>query len=173
MYFFSSDEHLGHVKILRPDYCDRGRILNVDSIEEHDAIIVARHNEVVGKDDIVVHAGDFCWCKNQEQAYRRYINGMNGNHIFIKGSHDHWLPASAKCRWRKMLQGQFVVVDHYPGRSWERAYHSSWQLYGHWHHNELGDIGLQHNICIDLHDFYPWSFDEIKEVMARKIVKRN
>lgn len=159
--FFTADEHYGHAAILK--HCNRP----FSSVEEMNAAIIARHNEKVSKNDIVIHAGDFCWAKNYEEAYFEYIRKLNGNHIFIKGSHDHWLPSSAKCRWRKMINDQFVVVDHYAGRTWERAYHSSWQLYGHWH-GERETIGLQYNVCVDLNDFYPLSFDEIACIMKEK-----
>lgn len=161
MYFFTSDEHLGHANIIK--YCDRP----FSSVEEMDRVIIQRHNEKVGKDDIVVHAGDFCWCKKYSEALDKYIRPLNGTHIFIKGSHDRWLLSLAKSRWKKMIDGQFVVVDHYAGRTWERSYHGSWQLYGHWH-KDVPTIGLQHNICVDLNNFYPWSFEEIKQVMKGK-----
>jgi len=173
MYFFTSDQHYGHTNIITKHH-----VRSFSSVEEMDRLIISRHNEKVGKNDIVVHAGDFCWCKTYKEAYEKYIRHLNGNHIFIKGSHDRWLPSSAKCRWRKMIKanadadGQFVVVDHYAGRTWERAYHGSWQLYGHWHHKEK-DIGLQYNICVDVNDFYPVSFEEIKEIMKGKQNERN
>ena len=162
MYWFTSDEHLGHASIIK--YCSRP----FSSVEEMDKAIIARHNENVSKQDIVVHAGDFCWARTYEEAQEKYIRHLNGDHIFIKGSHDRWLPKSAKCRWRKMLDDRFVVVDHYAGRTWERSYHGSWQLYGHWH-SKQDNVGLQLNVAVDLHNFYPWSFDEIEEIMAGKI----
>jgi calcineurin-like phosphoesterase family protein len=128
-----------------------------------DAELIRRHNEVVTSNDIVVHAGDFCWCTKQEEA-QKYIRQLKGNHIFIKGSHDSWLPSSAKYMWRKMIEGQFIVVCHYAMRTWERAHHGSWQLYGHWH-EDRGDEGLQCNVCVDGSNFYPRSFDEIKKIM--------
>lgn len=162
MYFFTSDEHYGHANII--EYCNR--LFN--SLDEMNNTIIARHNEKVGKNDIVVHVGDFCWAKNYEEAQKRYISKLNGNHIFVKGSHDRWLPKSAKFIWRKMIEGQFVVACHYAGRTWERAYHKSWQVYGHWH-EERGDEGLQYNVCVDLNDFYPVSFDYLKEIMTKRL----
>jgi len=165
MWWFISDEHLGHTKILRPDYCNRAVTLGTPSIEDHDEEIILRHNERVENNDTVVHGGDTCWAKNYEEAHRKYIRRLNGTHIFLRGSHDHWLPKSAKCRWRRMIDGYFVVVDHYAGRTWERAYHGAWQLYGHWHHAHSRDIGLQCNITVDVNDFYPLSFEDIQKKM--------
>lgn len=167
MYWFMSDEHINHEKMLLPEYCNRAEIMQVVNVEEMNRKIINNHNEVVEKNDIVIHAGDTCWCKTYQEAQEKYISKLNGNHIFIKGSHDRWLPSSAKCRWRKMLDGQFVVVDHYAGRTWERAHYGSWQLYGHWH-SEQENIGLQYNICVDLNNFYPVSLDEVKEIMINR-----
>jgi len=162
MYFFTSDEHYGHANIIK--HCNRP----FGSVEHMNEVLIARQNEKVGKNDIVVHAGDFCWSKTHKEAQEKYISRLNGNHIFIKGSHDKWLPSSAKCRWRKTIEGKFITVDHYAGRTWERAFHKSWQLYGHWHNSNKRNIGLQHNLCVDANNFYPLSFEEIREIMEAK-----
>lgn len=160
-YFFTADEHFGHAKII--EYCNRP----FSSVEEMDTVIISNFNEVVGKDDITIHAGDFCWCKHQIEASRKYISKLNGNHIFLKGSHDHWLPNSAKYIWRKHIDGIFIVVCHYAMRTWERAHYGAWQLYGH-SHGCLPALGLQHDVGMDNTNFYPLSFDDLKEIMSKK-----
>jgi len=157
-YFFTSDEHYGHAGILK--YCDRP----FDTIEEHDAELIRRHNLVVSKNDIVVHAGDFCWCNTYKDA-QKYISNLNGNHIFIVGSHDHWLPNSAKYMWRKTIDGQFIVVCHYAMRVWERSHYNSWHLYGHSHGKLEPNFGKSVDIGVDCWGFRPVSFEEIKEYM--------
>jgi len=52
-YFFTADEHYGHEYIIK--LCDRP----FTSIDEMDAEIIRRHNEMVGSKDVVIHAGDF------------------------------------------------------------------------------------------------------------------
>ena len=56
-FFFTADEHYGHTNIIR--YCDRP----FASAEEMDAEIIRRHNEIVGSQDVVIHAGDFTLAK--------------------------------------------------------------------------------------------------------------
>ena len=51
--FVTADHHWGHANIL--GYCDRP----FDNVEEMDAEMVRRWNEVVGSDDEVFHLGDF------------------------------------------------------------------------------------------------------------------
>ena len=86
-FFFTADEHYGHANIIR--YCDRP----FASVEEMDAEIIQRNNELVGPKDVVIHAGDFTLAK--KTIAENYIKLLNGTHIFLKGSHDYWLKKSA------------------------------------------------------------------------------
>jgi len=156
-YFFTSDEHYGHAAIIK--HCNRP----FENVEEMNAEIIRRHNEIVGVNDITVHAGDFCWVRNIAGA-TEYIKKLKGNHIFIKGSHDKWLPASAKYMWRKMIEGQLVVACHYAMRTWERACHGSWQVYGH-SHGQLLPVGSQYDVGVDCNNFYPVSFDLLRTII--------
>ena len=49
-------------------------------------------NKVVGENDTVVIAGDISWAMDFDglEADFRFINGLNGNKIIIKGNHDYW-----------------------------------------------------------------------------------
>lgn len=166
MYWFTADEHYGHANIIK--YCDRP----FNSVEEMDASIIARHNSHVKPDDVVVHAGDFCWCNTAKDAFRNYIQRLNGSHIFLKGSHDHWLPDSAKYMWRKMFDQQLIVVCHYAMQTWERSHYNSWQLHGH-SHGRQKPIGKQYDIGVDANTFRPVSFDQIKVIMKSKLDNPN
>ena len=86
-FFFTADEHYGHANIIK--YCDRP----FASVEEMDAEIIKRHNELVGPQDVVLHAGDFTLMK--KSFAENYIKRLYGTHIFLKGSHDYWLKKSA------------------------------------------------------------------------------
>jgi len=154
-YFWTADEHYGHEKII--DYCERP----FSDVKEMNETLVFNHNSLVGCNDIVVHAGDFCWARSYKQAVK-YIKRLNGNHIFIKGSHDSWLPDSAKYMWRKVIEGKLIVVCHYAMRRWERSHFGSWQLYGH-SHGLLEPWTNQVDIGVDGWNFYPVSFNELKE----------
>jgi calcineurin-like phosphoesterase family protein len=157
-YFFTADEHYGHTNILK--HAERP----FATIEEHDEELIRRHNEVVEKDDIIIHAGDFCWCKTQKDAYAKYVRRLRGNHIFLKGSHDHWLPSSAKFIWRKHVNDQFIVVCHYAMRTWERSHYGAWHLYGH-SHGRLSPYYKSFDVGIDPWNYYPVSFDMVKKKM--------
>jgi len=161
MYWFTSDEHYGHAKILQ--YCNRP----FSSIEEHDQELIDSFNSQVSKQDITIHAGDFCWCNNYKDAHTYYISKLNGTHIFLMGSHDHWLPDSTKYIYRKRFDGQLIVVCHYSMRVWEGSHYNSWHLYGH-SHQYLESFGKSFDIGVDGNYFYPYSLDDIKRIMSTK-----
>ncbi len=125
-HFFISDEHYGHENIIK--YTSRP----FENVEEMNEEMIKRNNEIVGPNDIVVHAGDFCWAKTYQEA-QKYIDRLNGNHIFLLGSHDKWLKGKSRWQvvWERMIEGQFIVVCHYCMRTWARSHFNSWHLYGH------------------------------------------
>ena len=160
MYFFTSDEHYGHRNIIK--YCDRP----FESIEEMDAEIIKRHNEVVSKNDIVIHAGDFTLAKKQKAE--NYVNQLTGTHIFLSGSHDYWLGKNHPLQiWEQNIEGQIVVACHYAMRTWPVSHYNSWQLFGH-SHGILEPIGKQWDIGVDNNDFYPLSFEQLNKIMAQR-----
>lgn len=157
MYFFTADEHYGHEKII--EYCNRP----FNNVKEMDEVLINNHNSVVGKDDITVHIGDFGWFKKEADAYQ-IIRQLNGNHIFVRGSHDRWMRGKHPFMWRKLICNQYIVCCHYAMRTWERARFGSWQLYGH-SHGTLSPIGKQMDVGVDCNEFTPMSFDQIKAIM--------
>lgn len=153
MFFFTSDEHYDHKNIIR--YCHRP----FANIEEMNDQLIKNHNRVVGKGDTVIHAGDFTLRDERRAAF--IIKYLNGSHIFLKGSHDRWLP-NGKFLWERKIEGVNVVVCHYPMRSWPRSYHGSWQFYGHVH-GRIGSFPNQYEIGVDTNEFTPISFEEIRK----------
>jgi len=161
MYFFTSDEHLGHNRVR--EYSNRP----FSSIEEMDDEIIKRNNEIVKDDDIVVHGGDFSLIRNRGIVHKKYVSRLKGKHIFIVGSHDYWLDRSHHEIWEKRIEDSYVVVCHYAMRVWPRSHYGSWQLYGH-SHGRLEPIGKQLDIGVDNNNFYPFSFEEIEEIMIER-----
>ena len=155
MYFFTADEHYGHRNIIQ--YCNRP----FRGLFEMDNELIKRHNEVVSKNDVVVHVGDFTLSK--EEIAKRYILELNGNHIFLKGSHDRWL-SNGRYVWTKKIGGEYVVACHYAMRVWPKSHYGSIQLHGH-SHGKLSFQKNQWDVGVDNNQFYPVSFDQIKETL--------
>jgi len=166
-YFFTSDEHFGHKKIL--EYCNRP----FDNVDEMDNFIINNFNSKVTKNDVTIHAGDFTLWKNMRGIYKKYINRLNGKHFFLKGSHDYWLNGLNQINqiWEKNItfnkKKYYIVVCHYAMRVWARSHYNSFQLYGHSHGN-LEPIGKQWDIGVDNNNFFPLSLEEIIEIMKNR-----
>lgn len=157
MYYFTSDEHYGHSNIIK--YTNRP----FNDVQEMDNELIKRHNERVKKGDIVIHAGDFSLIKNRKRV-QGYINRLNGSHVFLKGSHDYWLPKNHISIYQKKIYDEYIVVCHYAMRTWHRSHYNSYQLHGH-SHGTLKPDGKQLDVGVDNNNYYPFSFDEIKEIM--------
>jgi len=158
MYFFTADEHYYHKNIIK--YCNRPFAKS----NEMDFEIIRRHNEVVSNGDTVIHGGDFTLAK--ADLARNIIRQLNGDHVFLQGSHDRW---NRNCQqiWERKIEEQYIVVCHYAMRTWARSHYNSWQLYGH-SHGTLEPIGKQWDIGVDNNDFYPVSFEQLKEIMDKR-----
>jgi len=157
MYWFTADEHYKHSRII--DYCNRP----FDSIDENDLMLMANHNSVVSKDDTTVHVGDFGFFRTKKEA-GEYIRCLNGNHIFVRGSHDRWAPKSMREIWKNKIDGQTVVACHYAMRTWPASHHNSWLLYGH-SHGRLPPQGKSWDVGVDCNGYFPVSWDTVKKIM--------
>lgn len=153
MYYFTADEHYGHTNIIK--YCKRP----FNSIEEMDAILIENFNSKVTKADHTIHVGDFTFKRPE-----KYIKQLNGTHTFLRGNHDKWMNRTYHEIWVKTIEGQTVVACHYAMRVWPQSHHGSYMLYGH-SHGKLPPLGLQWDVGVDNNNYYPISFNELKEIM--------
>jgi len=160
MIWFTADEHYGHTNIIK--YCNRP----FSSIEEMDKTIIDNFNAKVKSGDAVYHLGDFT-LKEYERA-KEYMHKLNGCHFFIIGSHDKWIVEGGECRGTYLKEikenGKVIVLCHYAMRVWPKSHYGSWHLYGH-SHGKLLSYGLSYDVGVDNNNFFPVSFDEIKEKM--------
>lgn len=159
MYFFTADQHYGHSNIIR--FCERP----FSSVDEMDQELIRRHNEVVGTDDVVIHAGDFSF--RNARSPQSYLAALNGEHVLIRGSHDRWLDELAHEILELKIEGQHIVACHYSMRRWPKSHYGSWQVFGH-SHGQLEPVGKQWDIGVDNNDFYPVSFVQLQEIMSKR-----
>lgn len=161
LYFFTADQHYGHENCIK--HCNRP----FHNKEEMDSYLIERHNQLVGEEDVVFHLGDFCWYKSKEDVVP-YIRALHGKHFFIKGSHDHWIK-ERKARYlvEKKIEGQYIVLCHYPLRTWPRSHYGSWQLHGH-SHGRLDPLKNQWDVGVDGNQYAPVSFHDLQKIMDRR-----
>jgi calcineurin-like phosphoesterase family protein len=77
--WFTSDEHYGHANIIG---YERRPFANVENMN---AELIARHNDVVRSGDTVYHLGDFSLA---ERFVPEVLPRLVGRHILIAGNHD-------------------------------------------------------------------------------------
>lgn len=191
--WFTADTHFGHGNIIK--YCQRpflsrdetqavrtdprGKLrLSEDTVKRHDDALLNAINERVQVDDHLWIVGDFCWGGFAEA--RHYRDRIRCEHVFLVwGNHDRGeiAPVFSDTLEQGMVrvEGQEIWLNHYPMRSWNKAFHGSWHVYGHVHgrlgreddrtpHTLVKDVG------VDACDYRPWSFADLARYMEPRIV---
>lgn len=164
--FFTSDTHFGHDSIIK--LAKRPFV----SVEEMNETIIQRWNARVKPGDLVYHLGDFALKQTREQTLQTKAR-LHGNIYLIEGNHEdnaqkikHQFAFMGSYK-TVVVEGQKIVLFHYPIRSWDGIFKGVWHLYGHVH-GLLPDFGRSMDVGVDVHNFYPLSFDEVKEKMDAK-----
>jgi calcineurin-like phosphoesterase family protein len=160
--WFTSDQHFGHANII--EYAHRP----FAGVREMTSAIIERWNAVVQPGDHVYTLGDFGF-KFLEEALKQ----LRGQIHLVVGSHDSEARA-LRHRFVEFVQikeikvaGQFIVMSHCAFRVWEKSHYNSWHLYGH-SHGRLPGQGKSMDVGVDTNNFYPYSFEQIRDIMAKK-----
>jgi len=142
--WFTSDTHFGHKNIIK--YCNRP----FSNVEEMNETFIANWNQVVSEKDTVYHLGDFSM-GNPIQ----YLKRLKGRIHLVRGNHDKpkdfiGLVESFNCIKTLKCNNLYIVLCHYPLRSWDRKCHGSYHAYGHVHGTEPKfcmsyDVGVDNN----------------------------
>ena len=165
--YWTSDTHFGHKSIL---HLGTGRPFS--SVEEMDEAMIARWNERVDWDDDIWFLGDFTFYNSTKTS--EVLSRLQGRKHLIWGNHDK--PLKNKLSFFESEQhykeitvnGQKIIMFHYPIESWHSVGQGSWHLHGHCHNNLPQTDMARLDIGVDGHDFTPWSFEEI----ARELKNR-
>jgi calcineurin-like phosphoesterase family protein len=171
MIWFTSDWHLGHSNILKPDYDNRP----FDTIQEHDEVIIHNFNDLVEDNDTVYYLGDFALCRKDKME--RYISQLRGKLNFIRGNHDkndtiklykkygNYLGEQATIEVNK----QKITLNHCKMYVWFHSHHGAWNVHGH-SHGGLDHVmwGKSIDVSINLTRYYPVSFPALKKIMDEK-----
>lgn len=171
-YWFTGDTHFGHANIIK--YCNRP----FKDVVEMNETIISNWNNVVQKNDLVYHLGDFCFGRN-DYEFDMYFKRLNGLIIFIKGNHDRlaWKNRNRfyaySDSYREIeVNGQEITLCHYAMRVWNKSHHGAWHLYGHSHGSLPDDKNsLSFDCGVDCHDFTPINFEQVKKIMSKKEFK--
>ena len=164
--FFTSDTHFGHpgaLSLYRRPFA---------SVAAMDQAMVARWNETVGPGDEVWHLGDFA-LRHPLAVVAELLTGLNGSKHLIAGNNDppatrtlsHW--ASVADYVEVTVDGQALVLCHYPFRSWRGMNKGALNLHGH-SHGRLKELPRQFDVGVDVQDFRPVRLGEILASRRRR-----
>lgn len=168
--FFTADTHFGHQYMLefRP----------FRHVDEMDEALIARWNERIKGKDLVYHLGDFSFRNNRETA--NILRRLNGRIFLIKGNHDR-LSAANRGSFEdvrdyyevkaigntKLKPG--IVLCHYPFVTWKKAHYGASHCHGHSHSNLRTTRNIRRlDVGVDTHDLYPYSYEEVREIMEKR-----
>lgn len=189
--WFTSDTHYSHKNICRgvtdwrlPDCTvPISQTRDFSDLEQMNITIVNNINNVVGKDDILIHLGDWSFGGFENiQKFRERIFCENIH--LILGNHDHHIENNRE-DVRKLFSGVYqyqtiqygkttIKVLHYPISSWDGLNKGFIHLHGHTHlptHLRFG-LGKRMDVGIDGHpEFRPYLIDEILQMMEKKPIR--
>jgi len=178
--FVTSDTHFGHARIIELASRPFG------SVEEMDAALVRRWNDVVAPDTVVLHLGDLALGTIADTLPR--TAALNGRRYLVPGNHDRVSPATQTQRalarfvplyehagWTVLPEivqgtrrGMPLLASHYPyfGDSTGVERHTSHRpvdrglplIHGHTHDRDHGPAGRQFHVGVDASDFTPLPF---------------
>lgn len=177
--WFTSDTHFKHRNIL--NFCPKTRKgLHVD---EHDRFIIETWQEQVGPDDLVFHLGDFSFGDAAET--HSVLAQLPGQKILIWGNHDKVIRAdrSLQAHFYKIadyarisIDGQVVVMFHFPIYEWDMMHRGGFHLFGHVHGNPMPIGGRCMDVGIDARpdgDMKLWSWDEVRQILLKKPIREH
>ena len=152
--------------------------LSDETVTRHDdASFWKRSTQRVAADDHLWIVGDFCWGGFPEA--RHYRDRIRCEKVFLVwGNHDRGeiAPVFADTMEQGMIrvEGQEIWLNHYPMRSWNKAFHGSWHIYGHVHgrlqrEDERNASTLVRDVGVDACDYKPISFAELRDYMAQRV----
>lgn len=192
--FVTSDTHFGHAQ--KFIYEKRG----FASVAEHDAAIIENINNNVSKDDVLFHLGDFC-LNTSYGRFEEIINSIKCQNIYcLWGNHNSRIRHAYEREVEKLygpdidvypyryknivfigyhleciIQGKYVVLNHFPIEVWENMKDGAYMLCGHSHYS-LGRTrkestdGLTLDCGWEGHNSI-YNFNEIVSIMKTKQIR--
>ncbi len=169
MIWFTADLHLGHAKVILPSYSDRP----FRDVNMMDAELVKRWRALVAQGDEVYVLGDFAFANAARS--KSLLAELPGRKYLLRGNHDDGARASHGWGWVKdyhelKVDGERVVLMHYPILSWRGRNHGSYHLHGHSH--GLMSTNRRLDVGVDSNSFAPISWPEVVAFLSRRPFNR-
>lgn len=163
MIFITSDHHFNHLQIIKYENRPFG------SVDEMNHYMINHWNERVSKNDTVYHLGDVAF--GNSDAVKDIVSQLNGYKILVLGNHDKrktrtwWHNAGFNDVYEDgAMLNKFFMLTHKPIYLNDRMPYVN--IHGHIHGQKY-DSNQYYNVCVEHHDYYPVSFDEICKYYAQ------
>lgn len=174
MTFFTSDLHFGHANIIK--FCNRP-FLSVDHMNQE---LIKNINSTVGLDDTLYILGDLAFM--QESEIIKILNQINCKNLhFIDGNHDKKIRNDSGIKryfksydvYKEInVNGQHIILFHFPLLEWNAGHRGAWMLHGHTHGTLVLPERLQDkkivDVGVDVWDMKPVSFNDLTIYMHDK-----
>ena len=169
--FFTADTHFGHESVIK--HCKRP-FATLD--EMNTALLLNWNSRVKNKDDIYI-VGDFCYRGRMDDVLQ-ILKQLNGRKHLIAGNHDKKYLKNEAFRnefvsvvdiLNLAVNGERMVLCHYPMAEWDGYFRGAWHIYGHIHNKQGETFELMRsrkrglNAGSDITNFYPVTFEELKQ----------
>jgi calcineurin-like phosphoesterase family protein len=142
-------------------------------------VMIERWNSRVTDRDILYHLGDFAWLKNRtRKVVEEILIRLNGKKYLCRGNHDSRLIKEFS-EFFEDIQESYMLkynykkyfLSHYLHYVWPESHFGIRHLFGH-SHGRINDIAEKHGKCLDVgvdnNNFYPFSIDEIENIMKTR-----
>ncbi len=163
--WFTADTHFGDHRTLNI----QGR--DFPSVAAMDAAMIAGWNARVAPDDVIWHLGDVA---RRVADVPALLAGLHGTKHLIRGNNDAagigdmpgW--ASVRDYAEMVLDDRFLILCHYPLRSWNRQHRGAIDLHGH-SHGKLKPMPRQFDVGVDPRGFRPVSLAELVDQSSKAV----
>jgi len=152
----TSDQHFGHANII--EYESRP----FSSVDEMNSYMMKKWNQTVSNKDKVFFLGDLCI---PSRLCAEIVSLLNGHKIMVMGNHDclshkRYIDAGFDEVSRyPIIINDFYILSHAPlylSKSMPYV-----NIHGHYHSKQM--VGANYfNVSVELHDYEPVNFDDIK-----------
>jgi calcineurin-like phosphoesterase family protein len=170
-FFITSDTWFGRPQII--DIANRFGLAS--SVDEMNHNLVKNWNNVVGKDDVVFHLGNFAW---DPLTAKNILSRLNGKINFLLGNADSaLLEVAGDFENVNIMDDSIIelsnynsVLCHYPLEVWAGQSTGIIHFHGHTVFSHKTDLSVSNriNVCIDNWNYTPLRFSTIKEFINAK-----
>ena len=130
--------------------------------------IIKNWNELVGKEDLVIHLGDVIFGHNKDQL-GEIMKGLNGNKVLVKGNHDYkpdqWYLKNGFEHVYQDLHWKDIYFTHIPAQLPEGK---RLNIHGHLHNSNHRVAEVRHVltdkhvlVALELTDYKPLKLEEL------------